>query len=305
MDKFKSKYHKYKTKYLNLINEIKIAKLKIAKMKGGIREDEFVTFKNELIDIYQLVFGKVNPICIGGSSEIAYLLHRLGLTTDLDSMNIPGDIDLMFNGYINDSKTFGDFLPVQNSPGNSRTWKDTQNKYQILKSFDLTGNGNRRPNIDTLTSKIFTLIDFNSVGKEVKLNFLNLNTLKKLYEIAVGDIKDKNSPEFKRKNARLTLIDIIIKKIKDEHLLNEYGLDENVADRKKYEDVTNKKRHHSSIFDINPLISLDPLNLFGDSKRYLYDPTSSHSSTPNNSTLPSNKQEINLLTPIQKILFED
>lgn len=154
MDKFKSKYHKYKTKYLNLIDE-----LKIAKMKGGIRDNEFDTFKNELISIYQLVSGVENSICIGGSSEIAYLLYKLKLKKELKEMIMPGDVDLMYSGRENGSKIIGDFLPKkgQETPQSSRTWiytnNNNENKYKILKSFDLTGNGKSGKN----TLKYFTL----------------------------------------------------------------------------------------------------------------------------------------------------
>ena len=225
MEDYKYKYIKYKTKYLKLVEESK----KKVNMKGGMSPDEFLQFKNELIEIYKTVYSAENSICISGSSVIAYLLNRLGLYEQLSQMVLPGDVDIMYIGKDNMSKNIGMYYPKQNTPQRSRTFelRPEMAAGRILKSFDLT-------NLGSVRLPSFTLTDTDINGKQIQLNFLNLKILQSYYKEEVLDLQDEpTDPQYIRKKARLDLINLIIRTIESNHLLHEYGLDPNVTKREK------------------------------------------------------------------------
>ncbi len=232
---YKTKYLKYKSKYLKLLEESN--SLSLNKQKGGMTQAQFEQFKNELIQIYQIVSAKEN-ICITGSSEVAYLLNRLGLREQLSQMELPGDVDLLYDGRENASSRIGNFIPVQATPQRSRTFNllPEFSAGRIFTSFDLT-------NVPTL--QYFILRDMNSNGSPIELKFLSLKTLRGLYQ---DDVEDAVEPELSRKRARLNAINLIIQTITDRHLLHEYGLDKNVT----------KRAHISS--NLNPFIQIQDEN---------------------------------------------
>lgn len=178
-----------------------------------------------------------------GSGALVYIAIRLKL--DLGNINLPNDLDFMYEGAEDTRNSIGDFIPLQKTPQASRTWeidpsKDIMASSRLIKSFDFTKNRSRNE------FPTFTLTDSDSQSKPIYINILALNKIKLFYQDSLyenpEDIKEKI-----KAHARINLINEIEKKIKtDPSLIIEYGLDSNVT----YRPLRGLSRQHG-LFNLN------------------------------------------------------
>lgn len=224
---YKFKYLKYKNKYLQLKQNLNNSN-KINNMKGGINDNEIYQFKNELFNIYRLVFDVNDTAYLTGSGALVYIADRLKL--DLSNINLPNDLDFMYEGAEDTRNSIGDFTPLQKTPQASRTWnidrsKDYMASSKLIKSFDFTKN---RSGYELPT---FTLTDSDSQHKPISIKILSLNKIKSFYQDDFDENPEGTEEKIKAGN-RIHLINEIEKKIKtNPTLIIEYGLDSNVTYR--------------------------------------------------------------------------
>jgi len=222
---YKFKYLKYKNKYLQIKQNLNNSN-KINNMKGGINDKEIYQFKNELFNIYRLVSGVNDTAYLTGSGTLVYIADRLKL--DLSNINLPNDLDFMYEGAEDTRNSIGDFIPLQKTPQASRTWnidpsKDYMASSKLIKSFDFTKNRSRNE------FPTFTLTDSDSQHKPININILALNKIKSFYQENFDENPEGTEEKIKAGN-RIHLINEIEKKIKtNPTLIIEYGLDSNVT----------------------------------------------------------------------------
>ena len=215
---YKQKALKYKLKYLNL--------LKQKNQHAGDYTEWYNKFEEELRYIYNEIHIVRSDVVLTGSAAISFILKSLNMTDELNSMMIPNDLDFIYAEKLNpvNRTSFGEeneFRRKQDSPIGSVTYLlQNPSPDKLIKSFDLS----KVPKVKS------SLIN----GIQV----INVKELKEYYR----DDLDTDKREIILK--KISLIDKIIQKITEEHLLNEYGLDTNVTKRR----LENPDEH---VFNIN------------------------------------------------------
>jgi regulator of sigma D len=254
MTDYKYKALKYKKKYQTLMDKLKLIGYNITNssdtQEGGFDHDQYLLYENELKQIYNNVSANFSEdddeyVVLTGSGALAYILFKLGMNEELESMNEPNDLDIVYytkkklNSFT--KQAIGDYVVEPGKQNlDSRTFilKPELQSEKKIKQFDLTKMKEKKPELIEINDRVD--------GKAIKINILNLKNLKYLYldsEFGEDDEKIKS---------RVALIDKIITHIKNTHnsdLIHEYKLDQDVTKRTSKSEGFDSERFDSERFD--------------------------------------------------------
>ncbi len=230
---YERKALKYKKKYEQLLEKLKFEGYDISDSQtGGFDRDQYLLYENDLKQIYNLISGEFDEddgefVALTGSGALAYILYKLGMERELEEMNEPNDLDIVYytknklNQFM--KQNIGDYIVEPGKQSlDSRTFitRPEVSSGKKIKEFDLTKMKEKKPDFIQINDRVY--------GKNIVINILNFNKLKELYQ--------DNDTDQEKSRSRIELIDKIIANIRsrsDPDLIHQYRLDTNVTTRNK------------------------------------------------------------------------
>ncbi len=230
---YERKALKYKKKYEQLLEKLKTEGYDISDSQtGGFDRDQYLLYENDLKQIYNLISGEFDEddgefIALTGSGALAYILYKLGMERELEEMNEPNDLDIVYytknklNQFM--KQNIGDYVVEPGKQSlDSRTFvaRPEVRSEKKIKEFDLTKMKEKKPDFIQINDRVY--------GKSIIINILNFKKLKELYQ--------DNDADEEKSRSRIELIDKIIANIRsrsDPDLIHQYRLDTNVSTRSR------------------------------------------------------------------------
>jgi hypothetical protein len=247
---FKEKAQKYKLKYHEL-------KQKLNSQHGGMNNDDYRKFKDELHLIYTSVNGYYynndNNIVLTGSGAIAFILKQLGMDDDINSLSNddinPHDLDFL---YISPKMTL-------NNPDNILDYViNPSQKIESSVTFSLPESS---PSYGQRYIKSFDISKASRV-KCFELDGIHIINLKVLKEDYIDNIRsDKDT-------LKINLLDKIINTINEKKLQESYGLGIQKSNVREISVLRN-----NNLFDSPPKLNYNDFDFSSpsSSKKRIYD----------------------------------